>query len=158
MNEMKSQGTQVYLLDVDASPDEVVKVGNVVGVPEVGGEAGDIDITNFDALVYKEFLSGLIDPGSGEIMVNYSAEDDSHETLRSKQAGDPQWFAIGFRDGVNIPPTSSAGEFVLPTTRTWLVFQATVRSAKFQFPKDAVVGETFGLRLTGEPVLTRKSS
>lgn len=158
MDEMRSQGTQLYLLDVDASPDEVVKIGNVDTMPEVGGEAGDIDTTNFDNLVYKSFLAGLIDPGTGEVRVNYSKEDDSHQRMRDIQGGDLYWWAVGLRDGVNVPPTVSGGEFVLPTNRTWLVFQASVKSAKLMFEKDSIVRMNVGLRLSGEPVLTRATT
>jgi hypothetical protein len=158
VRDIKAQGTQLYLLNIDESPDSVMKVGNVVTMPEVGGEGGDIETTDFDQLTTKTFLTGLLDPGTGALMVNIDKEDDSHIKIRDIRGGALYWWAIGWPDGYDIPPTASGGEFVLPDTRTWDIFRASVRSAKLAYGKDGLITMAVNLRLSGDDELVLESA
>lgn len=158
VRDLKAQGSQLYLLNVDESPDSVMKVGNVVTMPEVGGEGGDIETTDFDQLVSKTFLTGLLDPGTGALMVNFDKEDEAHSKIRDIRGGDLYWWAVGWPDGYDIPPTASGGEFVLPPERTWDVFQASVRSARIAYQKDNLITMAVNLRLSGSDELVLESS
>jgi hypothetical protein len=48
------------------------------------------------------------------------------------------------------------GEFVLPTTRSWITFQGFMNSFPFTFALDAPVQSTVGIQVSGDPTLTVK--
>lgn len=79
-----------------------------------------------------------------------------------KTAGTQLKWAIGFSDGTVAPTTGtdSSGdeEFVLPPTRSWLVFDGYMNSFPFTFGLNTMVTSTVGIQVSGEPVLIPKSS
>ena len=59
MNELRTQGTELYMLDPDASAgNEVLKIGNITGYGDFGKQANDITTTNLDSTAVEK-ISGL---------------------------------------------------------------------------------------------------
>ena len=77
---LKTQGTEIYLLDDTDTGNEVRKLGNITDLGEFGPVAGDIDVTNLDSTA-KEYFSGLVDNGTITIGFNYDPADVSQQTL-----------------------------------------------------------------------------
>lgn len=160
--EMKTQGTQLFVLDDDSSPDEVVKVGNLTSIDGVGGSASDIDVTNFESQA-MEFLVGLPDNGTSNFGINFAPGDESHIFLDGINGGGRKWWAIGLSDGfdpvtgIGILPTISAGEFDLPNTRTWLLFQGSLQQFKYALATNDAVRVQASIRVSGKVYLRPKA-
>lgn len=155
-NEIKTQGTELYVLDTTVSPVEVLKVANVISIDGLGGQASDIDVTNFDDLRFRQFLAGLIDPGTSNANLNYDKSAESHAFVNANAGGARFRWAIGSSEDPGVPPTVNMGgtDFVLPATRSWFTFSASVNQLQFGFAIDDVIKLNSALRVSGEIVLT----
>jgi len=146
--ELKTQGTELYLLDVFSSPQRVLKIANLTSVDSLGGAASDIDVTNLDSTA-REYLVGLQDNGTASFGLNLNPQDDSHQVMFAIAGGARYSWAIGAADGVS-PPTLGVGDsFTLPTTRTWFTFSASVQEASRNFAIDDAIRIQGGLRVSG---------
>lgn len=154
--ELKTQGTQLYLLDNAVSPAEVVRVTNLSNVDGLGGAASDIDITNFDSTA-REYLVGLVDNGQASFGMNLNPQSEVHQRILAIRGGDRFAWAIGMSDGT-APPTIAPGDvFTLPATRSWLTFTASVQEATITFQTDDAVRVQGSLRVSGAITLTPKA-
>jgi hypothetical protein len=154
--ELKTQGTALYMLDTTGSPERVLKIANLTNVDSLGGSAGDIDVTNFDSTA-KEYLVGLLDNGTASFGLNLSPSEDSHQVILENAGGARFRWAIGCSDGT-APPTIGAGPvFVLPTTRTWFTFQASIQEATRAFATDDAIRIQGSLRVSGSILMTPKT-
>ena len=155
-NEIKTQGTELYVLDTTISPPDVLKVANVISIDGLGGQASDIDVTNFDDLRFRQFLAGLIDPGTSNVNLNFDKAAESQIFINANAGGARFRWAIGSSEDPGEPPTVNLGgtDFVLPTTRSWFTFSASVNQLQFGFAIDDVVKLNSALRVSGEIVLT----
>ena len=143
---LKTQGTEIYLLDETDTLNEVRKLGNITDLGEFGPVAGDIDVTNLDSTA-KEYFSGLVDNGTITIGFNYDPADVSQQTLNSLAGGANKRFVIGCSEaGTDV--TYSAG-FTIPTDRTTLDFQASVQGMPKGASVDDVWRGTISLRVSG---------
>lgn len=155
----KTQGSELYVRDTSVSPPVVMKIGQLVDINNLGGQASDIDVTDLDAVRFKQFLSGLIDPGSASIGINFDSASNAHQFLNDNAGGDQYDWAIGLSNGVGIPPTQNTANsaFELPSTRAWLTFVASVHMQQFGFAVDSVVKFNSALRVSGEITVTPKA-
>lgn len=143
---LKTQGTEIYLLDETDSGNEVRKLGNITNIGEFGPQAGDIDVTNLDSTA-MEYFSGLVDNGTVTIGFNYDPANVTQQTLTSLAGGANKRFVIACSESsTDVTYTST---FVIPTDRTTLDFQASVQG----MPKGASVNDvwrgTISLRVSG---------
>jgi hypothetical protein len=153
--ELKTQGSELYLLDTSESPERVLKISNLTTVDSLGGSASDIDITNLDSQA-REYLVGLQDNGTASFGLNLNPRDDSHQKIFEIAGGARYRWAIGCSDGT-APPTIAAGDppiFTLPTTRTWFTFEASVQEATRSFTTDDAIRIQGGLRVSGAILMT----
>jgi hypothetical protein len=157
-NEIKTQGTELYVLDTTVSPPDVLKVANVISIDGLGGQASDIDVTNFDDLRFRQFLAGLIDPGTSNVNLNFDKAAESQIFINANAGGARFRWAIGSSEEPGTPPTVNIGgtDFAspLPVTRSWFTFSASVNQLQFGFAIDDVVKLNSALRVSGEIVLT----
>jgi hypothetical protein len=131
--EVKTQGTKLQLAGT-ASPVTYTDTANVVSISGLGGQKGDIDITNFDSTA-KEFLTGLEDPGQVQVEINYAPADATQDTMWSlKNSGALRTWRI------TMPGASPAPYFS---------FAATVQQFQVNFQTDDVVRATVTLRVSG---------
>lgn len=109
-NELRTQGTELYMLDPDGTPgNEILKVGNITGYGDFGKQSNDIITTNLDSTAVEK-LAGLPDNGDLGLTVNVDPKASSHKKLEALAGTDARrQFVIGYSDGVGIAPTASKG-------------------------------------------------
>lgn len=154
--ELKTQGTQLYLLDNGVSPAEVLRITHISNIDGVGGAASDIDITNFDSTA-REYLVGLVDNGTASFNFNLVPGSEVHQRLLAIRGGARFQWAIGMSDGTAAPTLAAGDVFTLPTSRTFLTFEASVQEATFTFQTDDAVRVNGSLRVSGSITLTPKA-
>jgi hypothetical protein len=146
--EVRTQGTEVFLIDTVNSPQSVKKIVNVMDVGEFGPQAGDIDVTNFDSTA-KEYLTGLPDNGEATLQLNYKPNDSVHQFLQSQAGNGVRFqFAICLADGTS-PPTLTGNTPTLPNNRTSALFTASVKQFRTGIKKDDAVRSPLSLRISG---------
>lgn len=131
--EVKTQGTKLKLAGT-ASPVTYTSMANVTSISGLGGQKGDIEITNFDSLA-KEFLTGLEDPGQVQVEINYSPDDTTQDELWAlKDSGALRTWRIQLSGASPAP---------------YFAFTATVQQFQVNFQTDDVVRATVTLRVSG---------
>jgi hypothetical protein len=155
MAELKTQGTEIFILDDTNSGSEVEKIGQVTNIGAIGGTAGEINVTNLDSTA-QEVLAGLKDNGTVSIDIDWDPQDASHVTLDSLVGGDTnKRFFIACSEADTDPTYSST--FTLPTDRTTLDFDAAVLSFQKTGGTDDVWRATLQLRISGDITITAAS-
>jgi hypothetical protein len=153
----KTQGTQLYF--IDPADDSIVEAGCVLNIDGIDTTNEQLDATCLADLA-RRFEAGLATPGQATFGLNIDTADASHIRLHQlKVAGTTLQWAVGWSDGTGIPPTSvdSNGDFVLPTTRSWLAFEGYMASFPFSFAQNAFVTSNVGIQVSGEPTLIPKT-
>jgi len=169
MATLKTQGTELYILDETNSGSEVQKIGQITGFSGVGGTAGEITATNFDSTA-QEFVTGLKDNGTISINLDWDPQDGSHQTLDSlvnldwdPQDGSHQTldslvggankrFFIACSESSTDPTFSST--FTLPTDRTTLDFNGGVLSFQKDASTDDIWRGSVSIRVSGDITIT----
>lgn len=147
-----AQGSQLYFVDPDTKA--VVKVECPTGFTPGGAPADQLEDTCIDDTT-KTFKKGLRTPGSATINLLADPKYASHIRLYELYALDTDDnvnipFAIGWSDGKDIPPTvDSNGEFVFPTTRTWLTFEGYISDFPFDFQTNTLVSTAMTVQVSG---------
>lgn len=143
--EIKSQGTELYLLDTDNST--VLKIECINSFEGLGGSAGDIDVTCFDDLRARRFLTGLIDNGSATFGFAYDPTSESQQRIAELAGGGIYKWAIGLSDAYGVAPTYDAGpppDFDLPSGRSWFVFDGSIQ----QYQRSAAIDDVWRISAT----------
>lgn len=155
-NEIRSQGTEVFVVDPAATGAEIIKLGNITTVGEYGKLAPDIVTTNLDSLAVEK-ISGLADNGDFPVTLNVAEGDAGHEFLEDK-AGTATRYQIIVADSTGVaPPTFSAGSAVMPTDRTVRHFLASIKSFRIQgISPDSVVAAQVNFGISGAITVARK--
>jgi hypothetical protein len=151
MATLKTQGTEIFILDDTNSGSEVEKVGQVTSFSGVGGTAGEIGTTNFDSTA-QEFVAGLTDNGTVSIDIDWDPSDASHVTLDSITGGANKRFIIAGSESAQDPSYSST--FTIPTDRTTLDFNGAVLSFQKTGGTDDVWRATLQIRVSGSITIT----
>ena len=147
-----AQGSELYYIDPETL--QVVKFDCPTGFNPGGSPADQLEDTCLDSLD-KTYKKGLRTPGQAQVTFNpdptYASQvrlyelwmDDSDTNVELK-------WAIGFSDGTGIAPTvDSDGDFVFPTTRTWLPFTGYVADFPFDFQTNTLVTSTMAIQRSG---------
>lgn len=152
----KTQGTELYFIDPDSG--DVTEVGCVLNIDGIDTTNEQLDATCLSDLA-RRYESGLATPGQATFGINIDPSDASHVRLHQlKVAGTTIEWALGWSDGTGIPPVrDTAGDWTLPTTRSWLTFEGYMASFPFSFAQNAFVTSNVGIQVSGEPVLTPKT-
>lgn len=156
-----TKGTQLYILDPRPAPygDVITKLDCPKSITGLGLSTPQIDTTCLDSDA-MEFVPGMPNPGAATIGLDFDTAKDSHmliEDLNKDQV--IAQFALGLSDGVGIAPTGvdSQGDFVLPATRTWVVFQGYIADLPLDFAINSTVQSNFTLQQTGRREIIRKT-
>jgi hypothetical protein len=153
---MKTQGTELFVLDETVSPSTVVQIGCPTGYNPGGSTRDQIDTTCLDA-DERTYESGLATPAQETFDIIFDPDDDSHRLLEAMQdSGDKAWFYAGLSDGTN-NPTVAGGVIVAATQRTGFKFQAAVASVSYAIPINDVVRATVTLQRSGPRTWTYKN-
>lgn len=151
-----TKGTHLFFIDPagDSSGDpngSIVRVECVTGFNPGGNPADQIETTCLEDTV-RSYLAGLRTPGQASLTINADPESASHIRLHELSEENPQpvlkW-ALGWSDGTAEPTLDSNGDFVLPGTRTWFVFEGYVADFPFDFAQNTVVTSNISIQRSG---------
>lgn len=157
-----TQGTQVFVLDrpAPAGPASVLEVECATAFSPGGNPADPIEDTCLKNRT-RTYKKGLRTPGQASLTVNADPANASHVRLHqlSEMDGDTtmKW-AVGWSDGpldadgepTALPTVNEAGDdFVLPTTRTWFVYEGYVSDFPFDFAANTVVSTAATIQRSG---------
>lgn len=159
-----TQGTEVFVLAPPAG-------GGALAVLEIecatafnpGGQPADqIEDTCLSERRARTYRKGLRTPGQAALTVNADPRNDSHIRLFELSESDDEEllrFAIGWSDGTAPPTLNVPGDdFVLPTTRTWFVFEGYVSDFPFDFSANTVVTTAATIQRSGAGSWIKKAA
>ena len=150
---IKTQGTNLYFIDSAA----VVTMGCPTGITGLGGTRDQIEVTCLNATDDKSYVSGLGNPGQISVPFVFDPQDVSHQTLKDlHDSGEKIDWTIGMSDGT-AAPTIVSGSFSLPTTRSFITFEAFVADLNLDYATNEVVRGTLTLQRSGSTALSVKS-
>ena len=153
-----TQGTKVYF--IDPADDSVVTVVCATNFNPGGNPADQIEDTCLEDSS-KSFKPGLRTPGQASLTINPDPENASHIRMHQlAEEAPPQelkW-AVGWSDGTADPTVDSAGDFVLPTTRTWFTFQGYIADFPFDFTGNSVVVSNVTIQRSGGSAWVKKTA
>lgn len=146
-----AQGTQIYFLDDTGAEPVVVAVECATSFNPGGAPADQIETTCLESTT-REYLPGLRTPGQASIGLNADPRNESHIRMHELAEMDPppvlKW-AVGWSDGTSEPTVDSDGDFDLPPTRTWFVFEGYIADFPFDFSANSVVTSTVSIQRSG---------
>lgn len=159
---VKTQGTDLF--GIDPRDNSLLVVGCVTTIDGIDSAVEQIETTCLNSGKDRKYVAGMGTPGAGSFGINTDPSDASHLKLYElKQLGLTLKWAIGWGDGpmepdgtINLPPTVSDGDFVLPSGRSWLLFEGYLSSFPFSFALNSVVQSTVGIQISGTQVLIPK--
>lgn len=152
---MKTQGTDLYA--INPLTGLLIDVGCVTSIDGIDETIDQIETTCLNSSA-REYEAGLATPGTATFGINFDPADPNHILLHQlKQQGVTLDWAIGLSDGTAEPTVDSAGDFVLPATRSWITFQGFMNSFPFTFALNAVVASTVGIQVSGAQAVIPKT-
>jgi hypothetical protein len=159
-----TQGTQIYALvptAADPTELEVIEIQCATAFSPGGNPADQIEDTCLSDKVRK-YLRGLRTPGQASLTLNADPRNASHVRLHQlsedDDIGNVSW-VVGWSDGTAPPTLNVAGDdFVLPTTRTWFLFDGYVSDFPFDFAANAVVTTAATIQRSGGSAWIRKTT
>lgn len=153
---IKTQGTQLYIIDPD--DDSLIEVGCMTAINGIEATRDQLETTclNSDARTYE---SGMATPGAATFTINFDPSDDSHVRVYELwQSGEKFEMALGYSDGTAVPDVDTAGEFDLPTTRSFLVMHDSyIANVPQDLALNALVNANVSVQLSGFPDLSAKA-
>ena len=156
----KTQGTKVYIIDPEGTNQgDVLQIACTTGVNTGGAPRDQIESTclESDARTYEP---GLATPGTMTISLNLDPSVESHlRVFQLWQTGTKFDMAIGWGDGTADPDVDTAGDFDLPSSRTFTVLtDAYFSDCPQDFALNSVVKADITVQKSGFPVLFPKSA
>lgn len=146
-----TQGTTLYW--IDGTTVQAVAATSITGISAQRDSIETTDLTNSA----KTFAAGLLSPGSAQFGIQFDPANAVHKKLHDAYiAGTSLKWALGWSDG-NAAPTVTAGDFTLPTTRSFLKFEGFIQDVPFDFSLNNVVTAQVSIQVSGMPTLTAKA-
>ena len=147
-----SQGTHIYVLSpLGSGAPEVVQIKCATTFSPGGNPADQIEDTCLEDSS-RSYRPGLRTPGTATMGINADPTNESHLLLHELSETDPspivKW-AVGWSDGTAAPTLDSNGDFDLPDTRTWFVFEGYVSDFPFDFAQNTVVTSEVSIQRSG---------
>lgn len=148
----KTQGTHLYWIKDDTTV-QMVAATSINGITAQRDSIETTDLT----MNAKTFMPGLLSPGSAQFTLQFDPSNPVHEDLHAAYvAGDTLKWALGWSDGTTAP-TATAGDFTLPTTRSFITFDGFIQDFPFDFSLNTVVTSQISLQISGMPALKAKA-
>lgn len=147
-----TKGTNLYILDPRTPPfgDQITKLECPKSITGLGLSTPQIDVTCLESTA-MEFVPGMPNPGAATIGLDFDTAKESHmliEDLNRNQV--VAKFAIGLANGTAAPTgVDTDGDFILPTTRTWVVFDGYVADLPLDFAINSTVQSNFTVQQSG---------
>lgn len=147
-----TQGTALFWIKDAAT---VVKV-TATNVSGISAQRDSIETTDLEANA-KTFMPGLMSPGSAQFTIQFDPSNAVHRDLHAAYvAGTSLKWALGWSDGTEAP-TAVAGEFTLPTTRSFIEFEGYIQDVTFDFSLNSVVTSQVSVQVSGMPTIAPKA-
>lgn len=155
--EIRSQGSEVFIVDPSATGSEIIKIGNITNRGALGGEPARIPTTNLDSTIQTS-MSGLPGEERFQLTINLGAGNEAHEFLEDN-AGSTTVYQVLVCDSTGAsPPTYVSSAVVFPTNRNTRHFTARIGTFQIQaVSTDAVETVNVGFDLQSKPVVVRKT-
>ena len=158
-----TQGTQFFVLKSGV----VSEVECITSFNPGGNPADQIEDTCLSERDSRTYKKGLKTPAAATVGLNADQTNASHIMLHGlAEANDqtPLTFAVGWSDGTSVPTVAASGAedavdgLVLPSDRTWFIFQGYVSSFPFDFQGNAVVTTSATIQRSGSSVWVPKAA
>jgi hypothetical protein len=156
---VKTQGTQIYIIDPEASGGpEVLTIQCAISVEGPDAPREQIEITCLEDIA-RAYEAGLIAPGALTISINADSRNYSHVRLHELYVlGTKFDMALAWGNGTAAPTIGSDGTFDFPTTRDYIALYDTyVSNFPFNFSLNSVVTSSVSFQLSGVPVWFEKA-
>jgi hypothetical protein len=157
---VKTQGTELFFVDtLTSSVPAVVKLACPTGITGLGGAADQIESTCLDALVDKEYIRGLGNPGQVSVPFNLIPTAVSHQLLFDlKDAGTTVSWLACLSDGSADPTTVDSNDVIVPpASRTSFGFQGYIADVTIDIATNEIVRGTLTLQRSGAVTPTWKA-
>ena len=149
---IKTQGTQLYIVDTTGTEDTLIKFDCPTGITGLGsGGQDEIETTCLDAET-KSFVLGLKDGGEVSVPFIYDDTNSSHRKLFAL-VGENTEVCVCLSNGTNPPTLNSSGVIVQPASRTSIKFNAAIKQPPLDFATNEVVRGTMPLRVSGDKTI-----
>lgn len=148
---VRTQGTHLFLIEsISESDPKITKFVCPTGIQGLGGPKDQIETTCLDTVDDKEYAAGLGNPGQVTVPFNLIPRDLSHQILfRLKAAGTVlNWLAC-LSESAAVPTMDTDFEFVVPTTRSSLGFEAYISDVNIDIANNEIVKGTLTLQRSG---------
>lgn len=145
--EIRTQGTETWVLDTTQSPPALLKIGNVTGYGDFGPQADDIPTTNLES-VRVEKIAGLPDDGDATLNINL-ADIAAHRFLSRVVGGERFFWYFGYSDGA-ADPTIVGDVLTPPVSRTGDRVYGSVKSFRKQVNTNDILRVTVALAISGD--------
>jgi hypothetical protein len=147
---LKTQGTELYLINPLGSAPAVLKFACPTGINGLGGAADQLEDTCLDATVDRTFKRGLGNPGTVSVPFNFIPSDDSHQVLFLLQAdGRNLSWLVALSDGTGAPTLDSDDDFAPPAGRTCAQFEGYVADVTIDIATNEIVRGTLLIQRSG---------
>lgn len=161
MPAVKTQGSQLYIIDTTGSSGcDVITVECATSLSGLSNPREQIETTCLESTA-REYEAGLSTPGQLTVTVNFDPENESHIKLYEfwRDNADNFTAAIGFGGPVDVDPTvDSSCEFVYPTNRTYVEFEAYVADVPLEAALNSVWTSAIQLQISGPYTIFPKTT
>lgn len=157
---MKTQGTDLYFLDKTHSGGaDILPIGCVTAIGGIEVKRDQLETTCLDS-ISRTYDPGMPTPGPANFTINFDMSDDSHLRLLDLwKSGDKFDMAIGLEDGTAAPTIDTAGDFDLPTSRSFLTFtDVYIINVPMELQLNALITSNVSVQLSSFPTAFKKST
>lgn len=140
---IKVQGSRFFAFDGE----KITRMGCLKTFDPGSGSTTKIDDTCLDEPDTKSSTPGLEDPGDGSLGFDIDVKNPSHlEIVEWATAKKTMTIIVGSPGLDTEVPTVETGALILPKTRTWWVFDATLTTPVWKFEPDTLVNCTITMQ------------
>lgn len=170
---VKTQGSQLFGLFPSLTTPGEFEVLQVECMNNFNGGGNPADQITIECLekTTREYLKGMRTPGQATFTIDADPRNDSHVRLHQAAESDDEIYdsirwALGWSDGPKdtdgnptaLPTLNTDGDdFVLPTTRTWFLFDGYVGDFPFDFAANTTVKTAVSIQRSGKGAWIRKA-
>lgn len=149
---VKTQGTQLYILDTTGSSGcDVLVIECTTNLSGLSNPREQIETTCLESDT-RQYVGGLSTPGQLTVTVNFDPSNESHLKLYEfwKDNADNFKAAIGVGVPVDSAPTATSGcEFDFPTDRDFVEFEGYVVDVPLEFQLNSIVTSAIPIQVSG---------
>lgn len=156
---LKTQGTQVYIIDPDPTGGpEVLAIDCVISLDGLNAARDQLESTCLESEA-RTYEPGMPTPGQVTAQLNFDPSNDSHVRIYELwRAGTKFDIAIGLSDGTAPPDLDSFDAFEFPTSRSFFSSNdAFFADVPLSFQLNALLTANTTIQLSGFPNLHRKA-